>query len=179
VITKLSIENGGEIDDALRVDNFVAMDSEQEKKEMGRRLRHVRKEVRDWSQDDLAERAGVAKAQISNCENGNRGLAPKALFAVAKALGVRPQWLLSGEDPMVGDDEPGSELERAVVFLRGQLPAAFLDDALATEFYQGEQWSRDQLVPMIRAAYAARVRDGERDDTDEVLEIMSRPKPSS
>jgi transcriptional regulator with XRE-family HTH domain len=140
---------------------------------MGERLRRTR-DARGLSQDALADQSGVSKTQISNCERGKRGLGPKALFAVARALGVRPQWLHDGEEPMVRDGAlDSSELERAVTFLRGQLPDAFLDDVLVADFYHGEAWTRDQLVPMIRAAYAERKRAGDRDDTDEAVELMS------
>jgi transcriptional regulator with XRE-family HTH domain len=134
---------------------------------IGQRLKQVRSEIRGWSQDDLAQHSGVSKTQISNCENEKRGLGADALINLSSALGVSPRWLQHGDGPIFEGQELQSELQHAVGFLRGQLPDDFLDDMLHTEFYRGAQWSRDQLVPMIREAYAMRSRDS--DDTDELI----------
>lgn len=106
MIMKLSIENGGEIDDALRVDNLMAMESDDQKAERGRRLRRVRTEIRDLSQDQLAERSGVAKAQISNCETGNRGLGYRAI-ELGPVLHIFHHRLLAVQQPL------GAHAERA------------------------------------------------------------------
>ena len=46
------------------------------------------------SQDELAERAKVSRAQLSKHENGHWNPRPRVLRAYAKALGVKPQELL-------------------------------------------------------------------------------------
>ncbi len=46
-----------------------------------------------WSQEELAERAGVSRATIYKAEGG-AGVAPKTGRALAEALGVEPEELV-------------------------------------------------------------------------------------
>lgn len=56
------------------------------------------------NQVDLARLVGVRQSAISNIEVGKRnGL--QSLQPIAKALGVRYEWLRTGEEPML-DDAP-------------------------------------------------------------------------
>lgn len=47
-----------------------------------------------WTQEDLAERAGVPQASVSLYESGKRGLSPEAAARMSEALAVRPGVLL-------------------------------------------------------------------------------------
>lgn len=53
------------------------------------------RELREWTQDDLAEAAGVSQGTIGNIESGLRKR-PRDLLAIAKALNVSPSWLQDG-----------------------------------------------------------------------------------
>ena len=120
---------------------------------IGERLRASRV-ARGMSIPELEKRSGVSNAQISRVENAKRGMNVDTAISLARALDVDVGWLLEGSGAPDGPAD-ASELEHAVAFLRGQLPDEFLDDALTLEFYQGAAWSRDQLVPMLRALYAS------------------------
>lgn len=60
------------------------------------RIRDLRRSA-DWTQAELAERAGLATETISRIETGRRGLSVASLCWIAQALGVRPQTLLEGQ----------------------------------------------------------------------------------
>jgi transcriptional regulator with XRE-family HTH domain len=62
------------------------------------RMKELR-EARGWSQEQLAEKAGVTQGTIGNIESGLRKQ-PRQLLALAKALDVEPDWLQSGQGPM-------------------------------------------------------------------------------
>ena len=66
------------------------------------RLRRVRQGA-VMSQEELAERSGVARDTISKLETGRRGAYPSTIRKLAAGLEVRPQMLMGGveylEDP--------------------------------------------------------------------------------
>lgn len=57
------------------------------------------------SQASLAKAAGVAQSTVGNVEAGLRRQ-PRQLTAIAKALGMRVEWLESGKGPRLVHDEP-------------------------------------------------------------------------
>jgi transcriptional regulator with XRE-family HTH domain len=77
---------------------------------VGARIRALRKE-RGWSQDELAERAGVSARMVFSVEKGERIPQPKKLRAILDALGVA--------EPQDGDLLPLEGLpDDVAVFLR-------------------------------------------------------------
>lgn len=82
---------------------------------LGGRLRAVRLAA-GLSQQALAEKAGLVQGTVSMLESGTRAKETSAdvLLRLAKALAVRPQWLLWGKGPMKeGADSPAASLFRA------------------------------------------------------------------
>jgi transcriptional regulator with XRE-family HTH domain len=63
---------------------------------VGARVRHVR-EGRGWSQEHLADAAGVDRSYMSGIERGVRNISLLKLHAIAKALGIPPRDLLPGD----------------------------------------------------------------------------------
>jgi transcriptional regulator with XRE-family HTH domain len=55
------------------------------------------------SQEELAERSGVARDTISKLETGQRGAYPSTIRKLAAGLDVRPQMLMGGVEYL--DDE--------------------------------------------------------------------------
>ena len=76
------------------------------------RLRLIRQGA-VMSQEELAERSGVARDTISKLETGRRGAYPSTIRKLALGLDVRPQMLMGGveyldEGPVEGAEEvPG------------------------------------------------------------------------
>lgn len=57
-------------------------------------------EIRGMRQVDLAEKAGLPKAQISQYKNGKYEPMQDALYKLAKALSVNVAWLMGHDVPM-------------------------------------------------------------------------------
>lgn len=77
------------------------------------RLKRAR-EVKEWSQEQLAKAAGVSQGTIGNVESGLRKN-PRELLAIAHSLGVTPEWLQWGtESTAVNNVEPGPDMKRLV-----------------------------------------------------------------
>jgi transcriptional regulator with XRE-family HTH domain len=82
------------------------------------RLRRIRQGA-VMSQEELAERSGVARDTISKLETGRRGAYPSTIRKLAAGLEVRPQLLMGGveyldepvEDELV-DNEPQEKPDR-------------------------------------------------------------------
>jgi len=66
---------------------------------IGDRIRKRRKELR-LTQGEVGRKAGLATATISDMENGRQRETTKPL-GIAQALGVRVEWLTSGEGSML------------------------------------------------------------------------------
>jgi transcriptional regulator with XRE-family HTH domain len=60
------------------------------------------------SQEELAERSGVARDTISNLETGRRGAYPSTIRKLAASLEVRPQMLMGGVEYLDEPPEGGS-----------------------------------------------------------------------
>lgn len=63
-------------------------------KTLGERLKEAR-EARKMTQTAVAKLAGVSQGTIGNLEK-DRGKNPRELLAIARAVGVSPDWLLTG-----------------------------------------------------------------------------------
>lgn len=94
---------------------------------------------RGWTPADLAKKAKIHQATLSNILNGNRKAGPEICLAVAEALGEKPEKVFrmagllppsSGEMSDLSDDEaelvklyrqlsPGEVRSYALSFLRG------------------------------------------------------------
>lgn len=67
----------------------------------------------DWKQENLADASGVSRTYISNIERGRiTNVGVEIIFALAKALGVSPQYLLGlTEDPLAGVPDSDADVE--------------------------------------------------------------------
>jgi diguanylate cyclase (GGDEF)-like protein len=101
----------------------------------GSRVRELR-QVRGWTQEDLAHRAGCAKRTIENIEAGRRVL-PRSLAEVAEALGVQPGALTG--PALKGGTAPGSAAGGA-----GELHAA--------PAVEGQEQRRPERVARTRSS---------------------------
>jgi transcriptional regulator with XRE-family HTH domain len=62
----------------------------------GDRVRAAR-EKRNWTQEQLAEAAGISKGFLSDIENDKRNISSESALKIADALGISLDYLLRGE----------------------------------------------------------------------------------
>jgi transcriptional regulator with XRE-family HTH domain len=79
---------------------------------LGERLKALRK-AKGWTQQELADKAGLTPAFLSYLENGSRSGSLESLLKLAEALGTEPELLLAGKPsiPGKGNDYPSLSLE--------------------------------------------------------------------
>ena len=70
------------------------------RKQLGARVRALR-EARDWSQEELAERAGLHRTYVSAVERGVRNPTVTVMARMAAALGVSLAVLVEGISEIV------------------------------------------------------------------------------
>lgn len=69
------------------------------------------------NQDDLALKAGISQSTISRIERGVVEDIPfTTIEALAKALGVRPEYLAGWSDDALGEDRPANVAEGHLVY---------------------------------------------------------------
>lgn len=71
---------------------------------LGQRIRIRRTEL-GWTQDALAQRAGISKGFISDVENGKRSVGAETLLDLARVLGRSLDYLMTGCDSEAADPE--------------------------------------------------------------------------
>lgn len=93
----------------------------------GQRLREIR-ELRAWTQEELAEKAGLAASVVSHYETGVRRK-PSAdnLVKLAKALGVTVDYLLGRTEMPEVSDERVAALLRSLSRAPSDRYESFLD----------------------------------------------------
>lgn len=62
---------------------------------VGDRIKKRRLEL-NWTQDQLAQKAGISKSFLSDLENGKRSVSADNLLDIARALGVSLDYLMTG-----------------------------------------------------------------------------------
>jgi transcriptional regulator with XRE-family HTH domain len=72
------------------------------KQTVGERIKSRRSEL-GWTQDVLAEKAGISKSFLSDLENSKRSVGADKLLDIARALGVSLDYLMTGE---ASQDQP-------------------------------------------------------------------------
>ena len=82
--------------------------------ELGQKIKKLR-ESRNWSQAELARRAGITKSAISTYELGMRTPSADVVCAFAKAFGVSADYLLGIAERRAVEIEGLSERDEALV----------------------------------------------------------------
>lgn len=82
--------------------------------DLGQKVKRLR-ESRDWSQAELARRAGVTKSAISTYELGIRTPSADVVCSLAKAFGVSADYLLGIAERRSVEVEGLSERDEALV----------------------------------------------------------------
>ena len=104
---------------------------------VGERIRKRRLEL-EWTQDVLAEKAGISKSFLSDLENGKRSIGADKLLDVGRVLSLSLDYLMTGKEPEVEPaevqipsslatfaDKAGLSFRQALMLLemRGQIVA--------------------------------------------------------
>lgn len=58
------------------------------------------RELKGWTQEELARRSGIAATNLSRLENGHLDLGKQRAIALAKAFGVHPATLMFPDFPL-------------------------------------------------------------------------------
>lgn len=74
---------------------------------LGERIKQRRLEL-GWTQEVLAQKAGISKGFLSDLENGKRGIGAETLLDVGRVLGVSLDSLMTGE---AAEDAVRAEIE--------------------------------------------------------------------
>ncbi len=77
-------------------------------KDIGSRLKEIRKELRFQNQEEFASILGITQTQISKYESGTNSL-PDTVRAKIYELGYSLDWLLSGEGEMLRSQKPQAD----------------------------------------------------------------------
>lgn len=64
--------------------------------QVGERIKNRRGKL-GWTQEKLAEKAGISKGFLSDLETGNRGVSAEYLLEISQALGVTLDYLMKGD----------------------------------------------------------------------------------
>ena len=67
---------------------------------VGERIKKRRNEL-GWTQDQLAQKAGISKSFLSDLENGKRSVSADNLLDIARVLSLSLDYLMKGEEPKV------------------------------------------------------------------------------
>jgi len=138
---------------------------------MNERLKILRKNLLNMSQEAFGERIGLTKAAVSRAEAGLNGISEMAFKAICREYNVRAEWLRDGTGEPFQELSTDDELEHLSRQFAGDLPDSFrrrLVHALAQ--LTDEQWKMladisDMLVETDRpdhtnnaeAAYIKRI----------------------
>jgi len=71
---------------------------------LGDRIKSRRTDL-GWTQDQLAQKAGISKGFLSDVENGKRSVGADKLLDLAQVLGLSLDYLMKGADTEVPEDE--------------------------------------------------------------------------
>ncbi|MGD0897506.1 MAG: helix-turn-helix domain-containing protein [Thermoguttaceae bacterium] len=74
---------------------------------VGERIKKRRNEL-GWTQDVLAQKAGISKSFLSDLENGKRNVGADTLYDIARVLSLSLDYLMTGKE---GETEPPSEVQ--------------------------------------------------------------------
>ena len=78
---------------------------------------HLSRRDLKMNQDELALRAGVRRGYVSELETGSADNPTiKVVGALAKALGIRPEYLAGWSDDALGEDRPANVAEGRLVY---------------------------------------------------------------
>jgi transcriptional regulator with XRE-family HTH domain len=88
---------------------------------VGDRIKKRRTEL-GWTQDVLAEKAGISKGFLSDLENGKRSVGADKLLDIGRVLGLSLDYLMTGKDSEVELAQVQIPSSLAIFAAKGGLP---------------------------------------------------------
>ena len=85
-----------------------------DRKEIGRRVAHVRKQILKLSQTEIGKKLNISREEVSRIERGIIPLSKKYAYEIGKMSNVNSLWILNESDTMSIEEarKEGEELER-------------------------------------------------------------------
>ena len=103
---------------------------------LGERIKE-RRTALGWTQDVLAQKAGLSKGFLSDVENAKRSVSAEHLLDLARVLGLSLDYLMTGEEEQ--------QNAQAIVEIPG--PLAQFAAAGAASAGQAHRWLRPRIQP--------------------------------
>ena len=117
--------------------------------EMKDRLKEARKKA-GLTQRKLAKLCDIDQSTIASLETANRKASPRTIRDLAQALGVRREWLESGDGPMYpGEDLPKTPEQEVLAILEESYKMTPEERALVVEFLRLEPEERKTVVEFL------------------------------
>ncbi|MCP4157288.1 MAG: helix-turn-helix transcriptional regulator [bacterium] len=124
-------------------------DKEQIARDIGYRIRKVRKELR-LTQRAFAKKMGVSNTYMCEIENGNRGLGFYSIYNVGRVFKVNPFYLLYGTEPKFHD--PSVPVSAAPAPPKVQQPPLTASEKTDDEYGESTPRIRDMLWYIKRSS---------------------------
>jgi transcriptional regulator with XRE-family HTH domain len=120
------------------------------KQAVGQRVKRLRQR-KEWTQAQLAEKAGVTENTIRGLERNTRVTQWPKLQAIAKALGTSPEALMHGDDPIEPSDPRLDRLtdEDLLVARRFHDARTSMRQRVMTLLHEGEPERVSTLIPRL------------------------------
>lgn len=74
------------------------------------RIKHLRKDILDKTQESFALELGLSRANIANIENGRIALTDRTLKDICERFNVNKDWVLSGEGEIFAPSTKSEEI---------------------------------------------------------------------
>jgi y4mF family transcriptional regulator len=116
---------------------------------VGNRIKTRRAEL-GWTQDQLAEKAGISKSFVSDVENGKRSIGAETLLDVGRALGVSLDFLMTGK---------GSRKQQAEAQIPASLARFAADEGLSVRDTLTLLELQERIIAARRASRRERLEE--------------------
>ncbi len=78
---------------------------------IGERIRHLRKNLLNFTADRFGKSIGIQKSAISKIERGENGVTDQVIKSICREFGVREEWLRSGDGDPFGPQTLNQEIQ--------------------------------------------------------------------
>lgn len=174
--TTLSKDNSKNFSKLPKADDFC----HRRQVSVGQRVRQAR-EVRRLSGNELDRRMGTSQGYTSRLESSERQPRADTITKLAEVLEVRPQWLLTGEGPMVDQPEPTTDTYPNREVAIAAAGASWLPETVETlrtvcwnsDVDPAPRWWR-QMGEQIDVTYRLGLREAAPEDDEPVDDLKVR-----